>query len=302
MSQLDEMVLPAVWSLIRSELVAGPGPTRDELIQRLTPVGLIDRAGNAPAASRHVGPTLRALQQLNLVVSDDDELLSLEDPGLSEPVFRAAVADRMLTVPSGVDPFEIREGGQQPEYHAELAVAWLHLQGFEEELAGWREAVSPLLDAQFGTSRALLRDTAPYNTLERLVRWLGIGDWGRPERGGRQAALLPDPTRLLRTVLEDLIPEGSVPALEFLNRTGQRFPWLPHGEIGRAVAQQIQGSHRLDRSPDEQMLPQGLTLALTRLQFEKRIILEEGDDPKRRVRLQYPGSAEDLGIARVVIA
>ena len=62
------------------------------------------------------------------------------------------------------------------------------------------------------------------------------------------------------------------------------------------------GSHRLDRSAAEEMLPQGLTLALTRLQFEKRVILEEGDDPKRRIRLQYPGVGEDIGIARVVIA
>ena len=301
MSQLDEMVLPAVWSLIRGELLAAPLQPRDQLIDRLTPVGLIDRAGSAPAASRHVGPTLRALQQLGLVVSNEQGLLALEDPALPEPAFRAEVARRLLVMPADADPFAIREGGQQPEYHGEIAVAWLHLQGFERELAGWQGA-SPVLEDQFGTSRSLLRDGAPYNTLERLVRWLGIGDWSRPEGGGRQAALLPDPTRLLRTVLRELVPEGTVSALEFLSRTAQRFPWLPHGEIGRAVAQQIRGSHRLDRSAAEEMLPQGLTLALTRLQFEKRVILEEGDDPKRRIRLQYPGVGEDIGIARVVIA
>jgi hypothetical protein len=301
MSQLDEAVLPAVWSLIRGELLARPLQRRDELIDRLTPVGLIERAGSAPAASRHVGPSLRALQQLGMVVANEEGLLELEDPGLSEPAFRAEVASRLLVMPTGADPFATREGGQQPEYHAEIAVAWLYLQGFERELAGWQSA-SQVLEDQLGTGRSMLRDGAPYNTLERLVRWLGIGDWGRPEGGGRQAALLPDPTRLLRTVLEELIPEGAASALEFLGRTGKRFPWLPNGEIGRAVAQQIRGSHRLDRSAAEEMLPQGLTLALTRLQFEKRVILEEGDDPRRRIRLQYPGVGEDLGIARVVIA
>lgn len=299
MSGLDETVLPPVWSLIRSELAGHPTQTRDELVSRLTPAGLIARAGDAGRTSRHVWPSLRALTQLGVVTSDADHRLSLLDSSLTESAFRSEVAQRLLGVPDEDDPFALRQAGQQPEYHAELAMAWLHLQGFEHEVAGW-QAASPLLDRQLGTDRVVLRDTAPFNTFERLARWLGVAVYVAPQTEAQQSALIPDPTDLIREALTTLVPNGAIATVEFLRATAERFPWLPHGRIGRAVAERLPNLDTVDRSATEEVMPQSVSLALTRLQLEQRLVLEEGDDPKQRVLLQYPGGGT-RGVARVVI-
>ena len=107
-------MLPAVWSVIRRELAARPGQPRNDLVARLTPSGLIRRTGaDAGGVSRHVRPTITALENLGLVEADSNGGLRLSQPALSEQAFRAEVARRLLVVPDGEDPWQVRDGSQQ---------------------------------------------------------------------------------------------------------------------------------------------------------------------------------------------
>ena len=62
---------------------------------------------------------------------------------------------------------------------------------------GW-QAASDVLDRQFGVDRRLLRDTAPYNMLERLIDWLGVA----VHTG---TAMIPDPTFVVRAMITTLV-------------------------------------------------------------------------------------------------
>jgi hypothetical protein len=176
------------------------------------------------------------------------------------------------------------------EYHLEVAVAWTQLLGVRSAIDGW-PAASDALDRQFGVDRPLLRDTAPYNTLERLVSWLGIAV-------GTGQGMLPDPTAMVRTALPSLLDEGACSAQVFLERCAMVFPWMPHGRVGQEVATHMRSVP--DRSGETGRIPECLSLALVRLAVDGTIDLVGGDDPKSRVLLSYNGQAE-RGIARVVL-
>ena len=295
MSDLNETVLPAVWSVIRRELAARPGQPRDDLVARLTPSGLIRRTGaDAGGVSRHVRPTITALENLKLVVADLDGGLRLSQPDLGEEAFRAEVARRLLVVPDGDDPWQVREGGQQLEFHAELALSWLHLQGLEQPIGGWQTA-STVLDHQFGVDRLLLRSDVPFNTLDRLARWLGAATYAKSPIVDQQ--LLPDPTDLIRSILPNVMPEPAMSTAEVVAEIARRLPWLPIGNVGAAVAARM--AETPDRFVTENAVPQSLTLALLRLQHEGLIELEVGDDPNRRTLLEFP-DGETRGFARVI--
>jgi hypothetical protein len=289
MSDLNEMVLPAVWSLARRVLADGPSPSLDALVDRLTPVGLIRRSGEGAFRSRHVGPSLRTLRQLGILFEGDDGAVTLADPAWDEADFRYAVAVALLTVPEDDDPWEIREPTTRLEHHLEVAVAWTQLIGLNSRIENWQTAAE-VLDRQFGIDRPLLRDTAPFNALERVAMWLGV----TAVVGGR---MLPDPTALVRSGLDTLMPEPSCLAAEVLRRSAEQFPWLPHGRIGRAVAEHMRNVP--DGGAADGRFPEGLSLALIRLEQEKAIMLDPGDDPKTRVLLSF-GGVPERGVARVV--
>jgi hypothetical protein len=293
-SDLNETVLPAVWSVIRRELAARRGQPRNDLVARLTPSGLIRRTGaDAGGVSRHVRPTITALESLGLVEADLDGGLRLSQPDLGEQAFRAEVARRLLVVPDGDDPWQVREGSQQLEFHAELALAWLHLQGLEQPIGGWQSA-STVLDHQFGVDRLLLRSDVPFNTLDRLARWLGAATYAKSPTVDQQ--LLPDPTDLIRSILPDVMPEPAMSTAEVVAEIARRLPWLPNGSVGAAVAAEMA------ETPDpssENTVPQSLALALLRLQHAGLIELEVGDDPNRRALLRFP-DGESRGFARVI--
>jgi hypothetical protein len=294
-SDLNETVLPAVWSVIRRELATRPGQPRNELVARLTPSGLIRRTGaDAGGVSRHVRPTITALESLGVVEADLDGGLRLSQPDLSEQAFRAEVARRLLVVPDGGDPWQVRDGSQQLEFHAELALAWLHLQGLEQPIGGWQSA-STVLDQQFGVDRLLLRSDVPFNTLDRLARWLGAAAYAKSPTVDQQ--LLPDPTDLIRSLLPDVMPEPAMTTAEVVAEIGRRLPWLPNGTVGAAVADAM--AETPDPSVSENTVPESVTLALLRLEHEGLIDLEVGDDPNRRTLLQFP-DGETRGFARVI--
>lgn len=290
MADLNETVLPSVWTLARRALSQGPASSLDVLIERLTPIGLLRRTGDAAPASRHVGPSVRALVSLGLITEADDGTVSLTHPDCEENEFRFRVGQALLTIPDNANPWLVREGTGRLEYHLEVAVAWTHLLGVRSAIQNW-PAASDALDRQFGVDRPLLRDTAPYNTLERLVSWLGI-----TMRTGR--AMVPDPTAMVRAGLPSLLDGDACSAQEFLERTATAFPWFPHGRIGREVAARMRIVP--DDSAETGRVPEGLSLALVRLAAEGTIELVPGDDPKSRVLLSFAGQPE-RGIARVML-
>lgn len=295
MSDLNETVLPAVWSVIRRELAARPGQPRNDLVGRLTPSGLIRRTGaDVDGVSRHVRPTISALESLGLVEADVEGALRLSQPHLSEQAFRAEVARRLLVVPDGEDPWQVRDGSQQLEFHAELALAWLHLQGLEQPIGGWQDA-SAVLDQQLGVNRLLLRSDVPFNTFDRLARWLGAAAYAKSPIIDQQ--LLPDPTDLIRSMLPEVMPQPAMSTSDLAAEIARCLPWLPNGSVGAAVAARI--GEVLDPPASETSVPQSLALALFRLQHEGLIELEVGDDPDRRTLLQFP-DGETRGFARVI--
>jgi hypothetical protein len=296
MSDLNEAVLPSIWTLARRSLLDERAESVDKLITRLTPHALLKRAGTERPSSRHVGPSVRALLALGLIAASSDGSVGLTDEAADEAKFRLEITQRLLRVPDGQDPWEVREGASRLEYHLEMSVAWLHALGLGVEVAGFERA-GDLLNHQFGVDRPLLRDTAPFNTLERLVRWLGVGAF--TSGTAARDALIPDPTAIVRSALEQLMPEPSMTAGEFLLRSAELFPWMPHGTLGRAIAERMNAVP--DASARTGRFPEGLSLALIRLELEQVIELHGGDDPKQRVLMSYRGEA-GRGVARVVKA
>jgi hypothetical protein len=287
MPDLNEMVLPVVWTMARRALTEGP-VGREDLIELLTPTGLIGRRG--VTTSRHVRPSIAELERLEVVVGGDDGPLRLADPTLDDARFRMAIASRLLSVPEDADLWAER-GETGLEHHVEVGVAWLCLQGLEANLTSYSGAAEPLLIAQLGGNRRLLRDVAPYSTLERTVRWLGIADYVG-------SALLPDPTALVRVALDEWLPPATQrPLREIVDQAAITFPWMPHGRMGRGVAERLTSVG--DDSAESGRCPQCLTLALLRLEFEGLIELMAGDDPNERVALALPGG-DERAIARVV--
>jgi hypothetical protein len=233
---------------------------------------------------------VRALLSLGLIAEAEDGSVRLTHADCQEDEFRFQAGEALLRIPDGADPWLVREGTGRLEYHLEIAVAWTQLLGVQSNIDGW-QAASDALDRQFGIDRRLLRDTAPYNTLERLVTWLGIA-----VQTGR--GMVPDPTGLVRVALPSLMGGDACSAQDFLERTATAFPWMPHGWLGRAVAAQM----RLvpDDSASAGRFPEGLSLALVRLGVENKVELVPGDDPTSRVLLSFAGEP-DRGISRVVL-
>ena len=186
-------------------------------------------------------------------------------------------------------------GASSLEFHAELALAWLHLQGIEQPIGGWQSA-STVLDHQFGVDRLLLRSDVPFNTLDRLSRWLGAAAYVKSPVVDQQ--LVPDPTDLIRSLLPDLMSEPARSTAEVVAEIARRLPWLPNGRVGAAVAATTVDTP--DPSVSENTVPQSLAFALLRLQHERLIELEVGDDPNRRTLLQFP-DGETRGFARVIL-
>ena len=273
MTALNEEVLPIVWSLARRELLVRPRPTFDEVVDRLTPTGLLkrekaEREARRPA-SRHVRPSLTALVNSGAVVRDGDRL-QLLDPGEDEQAFRLRVLRGVLHTEKVFD-----DEGVGLAHQAEAAFAWLHLQGLEDPVAGsWNDAQAALQAHVRGNATDWLNDVA-FNTLERWARWFG---WVRRARHAQVDVLWPDPTPLVRALLPEVLGQEALPAREFAEQVAERLPWLPNGSVGREVAAVF--ADVPDRSVEQGRVPEGLSLTLQRLHLEQALRLVPGDDAR----------------------
>jgi hypothetical protein len=296
-ADLTPEVLPSVWSLIRRSLVEAPGMSRDELVERLTPRGLIERREGEQTIddSRHVRPSLGALLDLGVVADDGTGRLELQVGADSEVAFRRAVTRRAFDVGSG-DEDEVwrMRSEHQPEHHAEVALAWLHLQGVADPITSFPSA-EERLQKQFGPAQRVLRDTAPFNSLERLGRWCGVA--AHVAGDGAIAGVVPDPTEAFRCELDEIIERGAdVPARDVINRISDTFSWLPNGTVGRAVAARM--TDVPDTAAARGDVPESVSLALIQLHHEGVLELVGGDDASDRVALS-PGGLVDASGAEV---
>jgi hypothetical protein len=179
----------------------------------------------------------------------------------------------------------------QPEHHAEIALAWLYLQGITDPITSFPLA-EERLQKQLGPAQRVLRDTAPFNTLERLGRWCGVAAHAAGE--GATAGILPDPTEAIRAELEEVIESGAdVSARDVVNRISEIFSWLPSGTVGRAVAARM--TDVPDSAAASGTVPQGLSLALIQLHHEGVLELVGGDDASDRVALSPSGLRDTSG-------
>jgi hypothetical protein len=292
-ADLTPEVLPSVWSLIRRSLLESPAISRTALIERLTPRGLIERheGGETTHDSRHVRPSLGALLDLG-VVADDGSGLQLREGADSETAFRRAVTRRMFDVGSDEEDELWRMRSEfQPEHHAEIALAWLYLQGVTDPITSFPSA-EERLQKQLGPAQRVLRDTAPFNALERLGRWCGVAAHAAGE--GAPAGIIPDPTEAIRAELDEVIESGAeVPARDVVNRISEIFTWLPSGIVGRAVAARM--TDVPDSAAANGTVSQGLSLALIQLHHEGVLELVGGDDASDRVALSPSGLRDTSG-------
>jgi hypothetical protein len=278
-----------VWSIVHRVLEADREVAEEDLIARLTPFGLIERSEQR---SRHVGPSVRALAALGLIESVNGKL-RLATADLDDTAFRFAAAQRLLSIPNGADAWEVRPESKRLEYDLQVAVAWFCLQGIDSGLSAYTAAEKRLVK-QLGAQRNLLRDQAPYNTLERWIEWLGLGGLTRV---GGESWMVPDPTPLVRFALNDLVTPGTYMSMpEFLDRIADLFPWLPHGAVGVQVAARLRDVP--DDSAEHKRVPECLSLALIRLEIAGDIALDAGDDPRTRLLLSLGGS-ERTPVARI---
>lgn len=283
MTALNEEVLPVVWSLAHRELLVRPRSTFDEVVDRLTPTGLLkrekaEREGRRPT-SRHVRPSLTALVNSGAVVRDGDRI-ELANPAEDEGQFRLRVLRGLLHAQQVVGD----DGDIAVAHQAEAAFAWLHLQGLEEPVPTvWNDAQAALQARVGGSSAAWLNDVA-FNTLERWARWFG---WVRRARRGHADVMWPDATPLVRAVLPEILQAEAVPLREFVEKVAERLPWLPNGSVGRDVATRLRDVP--DRSVEENLVPEGLSLALERLHLEQTLRLVPGDDTSDRMLLSAFG-------------
>ena len=282
MTALNEEVLPVVWSLARRELLVRPDPTFDELVERLTPTGLLQRERaqreDRRPASRHVRPSLTALVKCGAVVRDGDRL-RLSEPAEDDQAFRLRVLQGMLHDENIFDG-----DGPGPAHQAEAAFSWLHFQGLGEPTPGsWNDAQVALQARVRGASTDWINDVA-FNTLERWARWFG---WVRRARRAQVDVLWPDPTPLVRAVLPEVLGSEAVPLRVFVEQVAKRLPWLPNGSVGREVAAVL--TDVPDASADEGRVPEGLSLTLERLNQEKALRLIAGDDAADRMLLSAFG-------------
>jgi hypothetical protein len=240
-----------------------------------------------------------ALINVGILTEGEDGKLGLIPGAEDEAGFRRAVTQRVFIPEDGnnADVWALRTE-RQPEHHAELALAWLHLQGITSP-AGPFAVARGVLQSQFGADRVVLRDTAPFNAFERFARWCGVA--AHISEPGGPPRIIPDLTEALRTELDQLLPPVSeAPAREVVDRAANVFPWLPTGTIGQAVAQ------RMGDTPDSSIsngtVPEGLSLALVQLHHEALIELIPGDDASDRITLAPGGISDSSGQEVVAIA
>ena len=93
MADLNETVLPSVWTLARRALAQGPAPSVDALIERLTPTGLLRRTGDGADGE----PPRRTVTCARCSRSGSSRrrttaAVSLADPDCEESEFRFRVA------------------------------------------------------------------------------------------------------------------------------------------------------------------------------------------------------------------
>lgn len=283
MTALNEEVLPVVWSLARRELLVRPRSSFDELVDRLTPGGLLkreraEREGRRPT-SRHVRPSLIALVNSGAVVRDGD-CVELSVPTEDEEAFRLRVLRGLLHA----DKVAGDDGDDELAHQAEATFAWLHLQGLEESVpTSWNDAQAVLQARVQGSTTVWLNDVA-FNTLERWARWFG---WVGRARRGQVDVMWPDATPLVRAVLPEVLREEALPLRTFVEQVAERLPWLPNGSVGREVAALM--LRIPDRSVEEECVPEGLSLALERLHLEEALRLVPGDDAHERMLLSAFG-------------
>jgi hypothetical protein len=265
------------------------------LVERLTPRGLIERqeGGETTHESRHVRPSLSALVTLGVVAEDGNGGLQLNDGADSETAFRRAVTRQIFDVGSDDEDEVWRMRSEfQPEHHAEIALSWLHLQGVAEPITSFPLA-EDRLQRQLGPAQRVLRDTAPFNALERLARWCGVAAHAAGD--GSPAGIIPDPTEAIRAEFDEVIEPGAdVPARDVVNRIGEIFSWLPNGTVGRAVAARM--TDVPDAAGASGTVPQGLSLALIQLHHEGVLELVAGDDASDRVALSPSGLRDTSGV------
>jgi hypothetical protein len=279
MTPLNEEVLPVVWSLARRELLVRPRSTFDELVDRLTPTGLLkrekaEREGRRPT-SRHVRPSLTVLIDSGAVVREGDRL-ELANSGENEAAFRLRVLCGMLHAEEVLGD----NGDGALAHQAEAAFAWLHLQGLEQPVPTvWNDAQAVLQARVQGSSTTWLNDVA-FNTLSRWAQWFG---WVRQARRKNVDVMWPDATPLVRAVLPEVLQAEALSLRAFVEQIAERLPWLPNGSVGQGVAASLRGVP--DRSVDQDWVPEGLSLALERLHLEQAVRLVPGDDTSERMLL-----------------
>jgi len=275
-------ILPNMALVIARALVHSPDGRLavPDLARGVSPSTLrVERETNQEGG-RAFNLTLDACERIRLIeVSDGVARIHpvvtrcLSAKGEFDSAFASVLLDLVLAEELNGDLWASQEGARD----LSRALAWWLAQDPRDPPAAWGrpDGVDVAQDRQFINSDRLFSNGTRWGSFVRWARFLGLAE-------ELSTGLIPDPTRAIRAVLNDVLEDlrsgGLLPVADFLGRLGRRLPILDGGPYRKAVEERM----RANTVPTGLALSPALSHALLRLRDERRVRLESlADAPNR---------------------
>lgn len=156
-------------------------------------------------------------------------------------------------------------------------MAWLLAQDIYQFPSTWNDGAEAVEQRQVTGRKTIIQNDVRWNGLRFWARYLGFAT-------GDSATFLIDPTGAIEAELTTIFEERTVmSASEFVGKLGQRLPVLDFG----AYRKEVEAALNQDswKQPPPHHLSMSLSLALRRLEFAKRISLEQQADAENALSL-----------------
>jgi hypothetical protein len=280
-------ILPAVARVLFRALQAadGFGLPRAELAKSVAPAALPQRdRSESDNGSKGFDDTLTACLMIGLFDRDGDvirlhpELPShARDRRQRDQHLRSMIRDLVLSDAVNYGLWDSTEGARD----LTRALGWYLTQNPLQPPAPWNEpgGVDVAQEQEFGAGERVFSNDTRWGAFERWSTFLGFG-FHLP-RGGK-AVLVPDPTEVVRHVIDSVLSTQRLEIGVAIEELGQRIPVLDGGTYRRDVEARMRPE--AVRSASDLLSP-SLAHALLRLRDERVIVLEDLADAPLKVRL-----------------
>jgi hypothetical protein len=247
--------------------VLGGTAERDALERWLSPAAIYSDDERPRTAGLGLREAIALCETLDLIIRENGSL-SLRERFDSLEHFRKVVLQRVLARERNAELFNDSPPGGVRAHELTRALTWF---------GQLRSTTGPYSTANYERYQDLgvrvIENNTRWNVFDRWVVFLGFG-WRIGE------AVVPDPTRAILSVLDDLLPVGlEVPLPSLLAQLAERLPALDGGSFHTEYLDAI--GRRAGW--DERRLSEPLSLALIRLERRGLLELYGGGDAESRV-------------------